>query len=204
MEPADPREVSKWARAYGQNRSLPLVIYCTFFVLLTAAIGVPSYLAGMAYNGGYMILCWICVVFAVFAFAAIIYFSRCGRTITERIAKRFYQNEGDVAVSAQKAAWTPTPRAVLGVIVTLFVCLFATAILDALGYLPEIEGNGESSHYMQPITAIYGVPAMVVLILLMRPAVGWLSLLWPGLYGLHAILIVAGAPILTALNPAGW
>jgi hypothetical protein len=43
---------------------------------------------------------------------------------------------------------------------------------------------------------LYCVPFLVILTLLMRPAIGWLALLWPALYGLHAILIVAGVPIL--------
>ena len=194
--PGDPRDISIWARTYGQNRSLPLVIYCVFFLLLSAALGVPSYLGGKAYLSGHMVLCWICVVLSVLAFAAIIYFSLCGGKLIDRIARRFYKSEGDVVVSSEKTAWSPSPGSALGALIALMVCLFATAILNEYGYIPDIEGNGESYRYMQPASAIYIVPVMVVLIFLMRPAVGWLALLWPGLYGLHAILIVAGAPIL--------
>ncbi len=32
--PADPREIAKWTRVYGQNRSLPLVVFLAFFLLL--------------------------------------------------------------------------------------------------------------------------------------------------------------------------
>jgi hypothetical protein len=39
------------------------------------------------------------------------------------------------------------------------------------------------------------VPFLVALTLLMRPAVGYLSLLWPLLYGLHALLLLAGVPL---------
>jgi hypothetical protein len=49
--------------------------------------------------------------------------------------------------------------------------------------------------YMQPISALYLVPFLVGLWLLMRPMAGYLALLWPLLYAIHAILIVAGAPI---------
>jgi hypothetical protein len=49
---------------------------------------------------------------------------------------------------------------------------------------------------MQPVSAIYVVPFLLVLHLMIRPAAGKLMLLWPTLYALHAILVVAGAPIL--------
>lgn len=43
---------------------------------------------------------------------------------------------------------------------------------------------------------MYLVPFLVFLYLWQRPKVGPISLLWPILYGIHAILIVAGVPIL--------
>ena len=61
-------------------------------------------------------------------------------------------------------------------------------MLGVLGAFPE--------QYMQPISAIYTDPFLVGLWLLMRAAIGPIALLWPVLYALHAILIVAGAPIL--------
>jgi hypothetical protein len=50
--------------------------------------------------------------------------------------------------------------------------------------------------YMQPIAALYCVPYMVFLYFWHRPKSGLIFLLWPMLYGVHAILIVAGAPML--------
>ena len=52
------------------------------------------------------------------------------------------------------------------------------------------------SKFMQPISAVYVVPFLVGLWLLMRPMAGYAALLWPLLYAIHAILILAGAPIL--------
>jgi hypothetical protein len=48
---------------------------------------------------------------------------------------------------------------------------------------------------MQPISAIYCVPFLVGLWLLQRPLSSPIMLLWPALYVLHAVLIVAGVPI---------
>jgi hypothetical protein len=51
---------------------------------------------------------------------------------------------------------------------------------------------------MQPVSALYCVPFMVFLYFWQRPKVGFLMLLWPALYAIHAILIVAGVPIVFA------
>jgi hypothetical protein len=48
---------------------------------------------------------------------------------------------------------------------------------------------------MQPVSALYVVPFLVVLGIVIRPASSPFMFLWPVLYALHAILIVAGAPI---------
>jgi hypothetical protein len=58
---------------------------------------------------------------------------------------------------------------------------------------------------MQPVSALYVVPFLVFLYCWQRPKVGPIALLWPSLYSIHAILIVAGVPIVfdkpwTALN----
>ena len=60
-------------------------------------------------------------------------------------------------------------------------------ILGLLGNLPL--------KYMQPVSAIYGVPFVAFLSVAGRRERGPLLLLWPILYGLHAILIVAGVPV---------
>ena len=58
---------------------------------------------------------------------------------------------------------------------------------------------------MQPVSALYVVPFLVFLYLWQRPIISPLALLWPTLYAIHAILVVADVPILfhkpwTALN----
>jgi hypothetical protein len=48
---------------------------------------------------------------------------------------------------------------------------------------------------MQPVSALYVVPFLVFLYLWQRPIISSLALLWPILYAIHAILVVAGVPI---------
>ena len=67
-------------------------------------------------------------------------------------------------------------------------CVVASVTLGIFGYIPI--------RYMQPVSAIYMVPFLVVIWFLIRPASSGLFLLWPALYGLHAVLLVAGVPIL--------
>jgi hypothetical protein len=48
---------------------------------------------------------------------------------------------------------------------------------------------------MQPISALLVVPFLVALWAGNRQALSPIGLLWAGLYALHAVLIVAGAPV---------
>ena len=106
--PADPRQISKWTRTYAQNRSLGVVVNTLLFVLLSLAIGLPSYWGGIAYRSGNMLLFWLCIAAVVPAVIAVAYFSvpRWGGQRIEEIIRRLYASEGEVTVSA-----LPTKRA---------------------------------------------------------------------------------------------
>jgi len=49
--------------------------------------------------------------------------------------------------------------------------------------------------YMQPVSALYAVPFLVYIGIALRGIGSPFMWLWPALYGIHAILLVAGAPI---------
>ena len=183
----DPRQIAKWTRIYAQNRSLGIVVFMVFFLALSAAIGVPSYLAGAAYRHGNMPLLWICVAADLLAAGAIVYFAvpQWGGRFQESVVRRLYAGEGNVAFSvpqANKKIWA-------GVLAGCFgTCVLGSVVVDFIVDIPH--------QYMQPISALYVVPFLVGLWILMRPMAGWAALLWPALYAAHAILIVAGLPIL--------
>ena len=186
-QPEDSQEISRWTRAYAQNRSLPVVVLLLIFLAINLVIGGASLLAGTAYRSGNMFLFWVAIAALVPAFGAIIFFSvpRWARKFQTWLMGRLYAKEGNVAFSQQNrhaTAW--------GVI--LVVC-FGTCVAASviLGFFFDIP-----SKYMQPISALYVVPFLVGLWLLMRPMAGYAALLWPLLYAIHAILILAGAPIL--------
>ena len=100
--PRDQQGISKWARAYAQNRSLGVVVLLIISVTLCAAIGGSSYLAGGAYHSGNMLLFWISIALLVTALGANIYISvpRWGGKLLERVIGRLYAKEGKVAFSA--------------------------------------------------------------------------------------------------------
>ena len=189
----DSRKLGKWARVYAQNRSLGMVVFMVIYLILSAAIGVPSYFGGEAYRAGQWPLFWMCIAILIVAMAAVVYLSMpwWGGKLMERIIKRLYAQEGRVQVappSTRRRRWI---GGLLGV--AFGSCIAASVAIGILYDIPQ--------QYMQPISAIYFVPFVVALWLLMRPAIGPLALLWPALYAVHAILIVAGAPILFVQRP---
>jgi hypothetical protein len=123
----------------------------------------------------------------IFALAATIYVSvpRWGGRLMQRLAEGLYAREGQVTVSTSQH-FRPWWGAVLGSVFGL--CVAGTVVLGVSGYLPDRK-------YLQPISALYVVPFLLCLGFVLRPITGYIPLLWPLLYALHAVLIVAGAPI---------
>jgi len=176
------QEIAKLAHSYAEGRRIgPFLVYWVVFILLCAAIGLPSHFAGGAYLAGNMVGFWLCIAALVLAVGAAVWFAVRGDRWMERTAERLYGREGRATVAVPQ---TRRNKKWFTVALVLFLgCIIASVILD----LP--------TEYMQPISAIYTVPFLVFLVAWNRREIGLGMLLWPGLYAAHAILIVAGAPI---------
>jgi hypothetical protein len=176
------QEIAKLARSYAEGRRIgPFLVYWVVFILLCAAIGLPSHFAGGAYLAGNMVGFWLCIAALVLAVGAGVWFAVRGDRWMERTAERLYGREGRATVAGPQ---TRRNKKWFTVALVLFLgCIVASVILD----LP--------TEYMQPISAIYTVPFLVFLVAWNRREIGLGMLLWPGLYAAHAVLIVAGAPI---------
>jgi hypothetical protein len=148
---------------------------------------VPSYWGGVAYRAGNTTVFALCLVIVVLAVAATIIVSvpRWGGQYLQRVAESLYADEGSVTVSPSRST---RPWLIAAIAAGFGLCVVVNVLLGVLEYLP-------TGKYMQPISALYVVPFLVALNYLMRPATGYIPLLWPLLYAVHAILIVAGAPI---------
>jgi hypothetical protein len=183
----EAQQIQRWVRRYAQHRSLPVAVGLLLFLVLFLSISLSSYWGGIAYRDGNPTLLAICVSVLVVALMATIYFAvpRWGGRRLHVLANRLYAEEGQVTISTPHAR-QPWLIAALGM--AFGTCVVGSVILGLMGYLP-------TGKYMQPISALYVVPFLVALHFLMRPAVGPIALLWPLLYALHAVLIVAGAPI---------
>jgi hypothetical protein len=183
----EAQQMQRWVRRYAQNRSLPVAVGLVVFAILCLAISVPSYWGGVAYRDGNTSLFTVCVAVVIAALAATIYFSvpRWGGRRLQQWGNSLYAGEGQVTVSAPQPR---RPRLIAAIGGAFGVCVVGSVILGLTGYLP-------TGKYMQPISAIYVVPFLVALTFLMRPAIGYIALLWPVLYAVHALLIVAGVPI---------
>jgi len=125
---------------------------------------------------------------AAAACAATVYVSvpRWGGRRLQQFAQGLYAEEGQATIAAGH------PGKVWGKILAigLLTCVALTVAFGVAGIIPTAD--------LQPVSALYVVPFLVALNFLIRPATGYLPLLWPALYTVHAVLIVAGAPILFA------
>jgi len=182
------KEIPKWTRRYTQNRTIPFLVSMAIFLLLFLGIAGSSYLTGKAYRSGNMLVFWICIFVQIPTLAALLFFCvpKWGGKLIEQISQQLYGKEGVISM--------PPPERMkeqrwVGYIVGLAfaLCVVGSVQLGIHGYIP-IE-------YMQPVSALYCVPFLVFLVIWQKPMVGPLALLWPILYALHAILVVAGVPI---------
>jgi hypothetical protein len=183
----EARKIQRWVRRYAQNRSLPVAVSLVVFGLIFVTISASSLLGGIAYRNGDTLLFAICLGAAIAAILATFYLSvpRWGGRRLQRLGEKLYEAEGRATIDMPRArrSWL-----VAAIAIAFGVCVAGQVILGLVGYLP-------TGKYAQPISALYMVPFLVTLNFLMRPGIGNVPLIWPLLYALHAILIVAGVPI---------
>jgi hypothetical protein len=183
----DARQIQRWTRRYAQNRSLPVALALVVFAMLFLAIGLSSLWAGIAYRSGNITLFAVCVGVAIVGILATFYVSvpRWGGRRLQQLGEKLYEAEGRATIDMPRARQTWLLAAIA---IAFGTCVAGQVILGVIGYLP-------TGKYAQPISALYMVPFLVAMNFLMRPGIGNVPLVWPVLYALHAILIVAGAPI---------
>jgi len=194
------KEIPKWTRKYAQNRMLTpivlIVMVILFGMLVAVLVGFPSALVLIAFKKGNMILGCVGIAVLVAALAAILkfcifIFAKFGGKnrglIDQLIEQRIYGKEGAASMPLPKI--TKKMRGLdylVGAI--LLIYMLGVNSLCIMGYI--------AFKYQQPLMALFFVPCFVFeYFFLLRPKVGPLVLLWPILYTIHAILIVAGVPI---------
>lgn len=186
-EPDDSvRGIPKWARRYAQNRTLPVVAFLVIFTVGSCMFGGLSLLTAWAYvedqrvlsAASMLVLCGFTVWWLWFSFIGA---TRIMRSVSERL----YRGDGGVSVGA--CAGIKDCRGPLLVGFVFMFCVFASVGLGFLGLYPI--------RLMQPVSALYCVPFLCYLGLKVRRFGSPFMFIWPGLYGIHAILDVAGVPV---------
>ena len=194
------KEIPKWTRRHAQNRTLTvLVLMATtilFSMFIAVLVGFPLGLAVTGFRKGNIILGCVGIAVLVVVLVAtvkfmIIFLSKFGGKnrglIDQLIEQRIYGKEGTASIPPPKI--TKKMRG-------LDYILGAIGLIYILGVNHLCMMDYIAFKYQQPLMALYFVPAFVFeYFLLLRPKVGPLVLLWPILYAIHAILVLAGVPI---------
>lgn len=178
----DPREIAKWAKRYAQSRTIPFLIQWLLIVILVIVVGVLSFMALDAYQARKPRLVWLCIAGDIAATLALTWFSvgKWGGEKIWRISQWLYGKEGYAAyiggADAKRSRWIQAVGAGLA------IWHLAGAALVA--FRPPL------MVYIQPLSALYMVPFLIVMIVSQR--LGFWAWFWPVLYGLHAVLLLAG------------
>jgi len=183
----DPRQIAKWAERYARSRTLPFLVQWVFIVVLVVLIGALADVTLLAYQTHLRTLLWICMAAVAIATVVLTWFSasKWGGELIWRISQRLYGKEGYAEYSggeraqAMRRAWW-----IRLVALGLAVYHLILALLVGLRYL--------SVEYLQPWSALYMAPFLVVMVVTQR--LGFWAWVWPALYALHAVAILAGAP----------
>jgi hypothetical protein len=192
------REIPKWAGRYAQNRTLPVVVMIVINAAACCVFLGLGLLTGWAYIKGIrglaaasmLVLCGFLAWWLWFCFIGVF-------RITRSIFERLYRGEGSVFVGAcTRIEESKRPLLVAeqskGPLLAAFVLMFCVHASVGLGFLELYP-----IRLIQPVSALYVVPFLCYLgVTVRRAGIGSPFLfIWPTLYGIHAVLIVAGAPV---------
>jgi len=180
------REISKWSRLYAEHRSVgPMLVHMGIAIVLFISIFGLSLLGGRSYRAGNMVALWFCIVpLVVIVLPALIFFSTpwWGGKLSERWGKQLFAKDGEVVMASPRRKKHKWIMAIAG---TLFGCCVAGSVIWG-------QHGGYDIKYMQPISALYVIPFMVVLGIFGKPSASSpLMWLWPVLYVIQALMIVA-------------
>lgn len=197
LSPEDPREIAKWAGRYARSRTIPFLVQWIFIVTLAVVLGLLSQGAVNAYRARQTTLQWCFTAAIAVTTLTVLWFSvaKWGRVQIWRISQWVYGKEGYVSFEGRTAPSSPARMHWVPIIALLFgVYHLIGAVLVGLHVLPM--------KYLQP----YSAPCMVLFlaIMIIRQRLGFWAWLWPILYGIHALFLIAGVPIRFAGSWGGF
>ena len=186
------KEIPKWTRKYAQNRTLTILVLMIIACLIGMIVAIPAFLVWLGFLRGNIVLAGVgvalLVVVSIFYIMFLLKFGGKNRGLIDQLVEqRIYSKEGNASMPLPKI--TKKMRGldyILGAIGLIY--MLGVNHLCMVGYI--------EFKYLQPLLALYLVPTLVFeYFSLQRPKVGPVVLLWPILYAIHAILVLAGLPI---------
>jgi len=187
----DVRAIPLWADRHARNRMLPLMIMVAaapvgLAVAASVSLLVIAWRAGSAVQSG-LFLAAAAVPLAGLAWLV---FTRRLQAAMQAVYNAMVRGEGHVVAAASPEAQR-RGQSLVGWIA--FVLIVMTPVIAQHVHLP--------TRYLQPVVAAYLVPVLFLQITRRGMIGGPLMLLWPGLYALHALLLLAGVPLPAAREP---
>ena len=189
---SDLRDIPKWADRYARNRVLLLLSMVVISMGVSAIIAGLNEAAVVAWRGGNIAL-GLALLVAGLAFCACCLWLVLSKRLNAWAVSAnawLYRNEGQAAPAAKAMQPTRLGNAA-GWVFAALVC--ATPIVCTESGIPI--------RYLQPVTAAYLVPLVVYLWYRRTVFSTPEKLLWAGLYAAHAVLVLAGVPLLANLGP---
>jgi len=183
---SDPRLIVLWTRRYAQNRTISFLVQWVFIVVMVFVIGVAALLTQTAHRQDNQAMFMFSVGLMGVAIICLVWFSlsRWSGKLIFSITNRIYGREGYVSYTgSHKQEKLPLWLTALGG--GLIVYHLVGALLISFNYLPV--------QYLQPWSALYMTPYLIIMVVYQR--LGFWAWLWPVLYGVHAALMLAGAPV---------
>lgn len=183
----DPRALIRWTRRYAKSRTISFLVQWVFIVIMVTVVAAAGYFTNQAYredpNG---IPFYASVTTMFLAIIALAWFSLSGRggDVIWAITRRIYGREGYVEYT-DGSPGGPMPMWLTIASAGLIIYHLVGALLVTFNFL--------YMKNMMPFSAAYMVPFLFVIIITQR--LGFWAYIWPSLYALHAILMLAGAPI---------
>ncbi len=183
----DPRALIRWTRRYAKSRTISFLVQWFFIVVMITVVAAAGHYTNQAHSRGDRdILFYGSVVTMFLAIIALAWFSLSGRggDMIWSITRRIYGREGHVEYSEGDATGR-MPLSIMAASGGLIIYHLVGALLVTFNYL--------YMKNMMPFSAAYMVPFLFAIIINQR--LGFWAYIWPILYALHAILLLAGLPI---------
>ncbi len=183
---SDPREIVRWTRRYAQNRTISFLVQWVFILVMVVIIGIAAILTQLAQERGNQAMFTASVTLMIVTIVALAWFSmsRWSGALIFSITNRLYGREGYASYSGG-ARRDKLPLWLTALGGGLIVYHLVGVLFISFNYMPI--------HYLQPWSALYMTPYLIVMALYQR--LGFWAWLWPLLYGLHALLLLLGLPV---------